>query len=176
MPLSDVGPKWHSAHGLDTAGDADLDGTDPDEVVHEVVGLLGRAALAVHRRGCDLVREALEEPGHPGDVEALLARLGHAPADDLFDDGRVDTGPLDHFDLGGTEQFGGREPDSHPLRLPIGVRTASTITGLDIPAPLVVCFIAGRLLVRLRLGAVHPMHVAPSAVHQNVRRVRLGFW
>ena len=83
---SDVGTQWHPAHGLDTASDADVDGTDPDEVVHEVIGLLGRAALAVHRRRGDLVREACVEPGHSGDVEALLARLGHTPADDLFDD------------------------------------------------------------------------------------------
>ena len=82
---SDVGAQGDPAHGLDTAGDAHLDGTDSDEIVHEVIRLLGRPTLAVHRRSGDLVREPLVEPGHPGDIEALFASLGHTPADDLFD-------------------------------------------------------------------------------------------
>ena len=111
--VHDVGPQSHPAHGLDAAGDPHLDGVGGDEVVHEVVGLLGRAALAVDRRRRHLVGEPLLEPRRPGDVGGLLAGLGDAAADDLLHRRRVDAGPLDQFDLGGTEEGGGvgtREP------------------------------------------------------------------
>ena len=46
----------------------------------EVDGLLGRAALAVDRRGRRLDRQPGLQPGVAADVEPLLAELLHAAA------------------------------------------------------------------------------------------------
>ena len=53
-----IGPKPDPTHGLDAAGDPDLDGPGSDEVGYEVVGLLGRTALTVDRGGSRPVRKA----------------------------------------------------------------------------------------------------------------------
>ena len=41
----------------------------------------------------------------------------------------IDARPLHHLDLGGGEDLGRVQTREQPLRFPIGVRTASTITG-----------------------------------------------
>ena len=104
-----VGTQADPAHRLDPTGDAGVDGIGADQVGHEVVGLLGRAALAVDRGGGDLVGQALAQPGRAGHVGSLLPGLGHASADDLLDVARIDPGPLDQLDLGVAEQLGGVE-------------------------------------------------------------------
>ena len=49
------------------------------------------------------------EPGVAGHVGSLLPGLGHAPADDLVDDRRVDAGAGDDLKLGVTQRLGGLE-------------------------------------------------------------------
>ena len=108
-----VGSETHPAHGLDPTGDADLDGIGTDQIGHEIVGLLSRAALAVDRGGRGLVGEALAQPGGPGHVGRLLTGLRDAAADDLLDRARVHAGPLHQLDLGMAEELGGVEA-GHP--------------------------------------------------------------
>ena len=117
-PVEGVGPEAHPAHGLDPAGDADVDGVGADQVGHEVVGLLGRAALAVDGGGRHLVGKALAQPRGAGHVGGLLPRLGHATSHDLLDVAGVDPGPLDQFDLGIAEELGGVEPGHPSVPLP----------------------------------------------------------
>ena len=116
------------AHHLDAAGDGDVDHARSDERGGEVGGLLARAALGVDGGGRGRCGQAGREPRRAGDVEALLADLADAAADDLADLGRVDAGALDERGLHGAEQVGGVHDERPPLRLPMGVRTASTIT------------------------------------------------
>src|SRR6185437_3271588 len=80
-----VGAEPDAAHGLDPAGDDDVDGTRRDQAGHQAVGLLAAAALAVHGHGADVVRQPGDEPADPADVVGLLAVLRDAAADDLFD-------------------------------------------------------------------------------------------
>ena len=132
-----VGPEADPAHGLDAAGDAGVDGVGADEVGDEVVGLLGRAALAVDRGGRHLVGQALAQPGRAGDVGGLLAGLGDATADDLLDAAPGSTPALLTSSTWALPSSSAAwNPDSHPLRFPIGVRTASTITGWAMVVPL----------------------------------------
>ena len=95
------------------------------------------------------VRQAGVQPGGAGDVVRLLAGLGDAAADDLLDQcaGRCRSGR-------GARAARRRgvsaacRPDSQPPRLPIGVRTASTITGAPTRAPSVLetrtCSVSGQ--------------------------------
>ena len=46
-PFMTFMPEADAAHGLDAAGDADVDGVRGNEALDEVVGLLRRTALAV---------------------------------------------------------------------------------------------------------------------------------
>ena len=85
-----------------------------------MVGLLGRAALAVDRRGPHLEGEPGREPRVAGDVGGLLAGLGDAPGDDLLDVARVHPGSLDDLDLRGGEQLGGVQPRQPPVALADG--------------------------------------------------------
>jgi hypothetical protein len=102
-----VHAETHSAHGLDAAGDAHVDGTRRHQPGEEVVRLLGGAALAVHRGGRRLEGQAGAQPGVAGDVRGLLPGLGDAATDDLLHVGRVDPRPLDDLDLSGGEDVGG---------------------------------------------------------------------
>ena len=105
-PGGGVGPQRDAAHDLDPAGDAGVDGTRGDQVVDEVIGLLGGTALTVDGGGRHLVGQPGQQPGGAGHVEALFARLGHAPAHGLLHHARVDARTLDHLDLDGTEHIG----------------------------------------------------------------------
>ena len=96
----------------------DVDGVGADQVGHEVVGLLGRAALAVDGGGRRLVGEALAQPGGAGDVGGLLPGLGHAAADDLLDVAGIDPGPLDQLHLDVAQELGGVESGHPAVALP----------------------------------------------------------
>ena len=85
---------------------ADVDDAGADERRGEVGGLLARPALRVDRRGRRRQRQPGRQPGGAGDVEALLADLADAAADDLADLGRVDAGALDDRLLDDAEQLG----------------------------------------------------------------------
>ena len=83
-----------------------------------MVGLLRRAALAVDRRGGHVVGQAGQQPRRPRHVEALLAGLGHASADDLLDRRRVDARPLDDLDLRRAQEVGRPQAREPPVALP----------------------------------------------------------
>ena len=112
-----IGTEADPAHGLDSAGDTGVDGIGADQVGDEVVGLLGRAALAVDGGRRRLVRHALAEPGGPGDIGCLLAGLGHTTADDLLDAARLDAGLLHHADLRPAEELGCVQPGEPSVAL-----------------------------------------------------------
>jgi len=99
----------HAAHDLDAARERDIDDAGPDERGGEAGGLLGRAALGVHRGGRGGQREPGGEPCGAGDVERLLAHLADAAAHDLLDLGGVDAGAVDDALLDEAEDLGGME-------------------------------------------------------------------
>ena len=128
--LADVGAQRDVAHRLDATGDADVDGVGGDQARDQVIGLLGRSALAVDGGRAGLPRQPGVQPRSAGDIVALLADLHDAAADDLLDELGVDAGALDDTTLGGARDLRRVQTrESQPLRLPIGVRAASTITG-----------------------------------------------
>src|SRR4029079_2389947 len=90
----------------DAAGYADLDLAGLDQRVDEMGGLLGRRTLRVDDRRSGVDREHGIQPGATDHVVRLLAGLRDAAADDFVDEGRVDTGPLEDFDLCSTEECG----------------------------------------------------------------------
>ena len=82
------------------------------------------------------VRQTRVQPGVAGDVVGLLARLGHAAADDLADDRRVEAGSFEQPGLGERRAARrGAGPARTPLRRPTGVRTASTMTASGMCSP-----------------------------------------
>ena len=119
-----VGAEADAAHRLDAAGDADVDGARRDQARDQSVGLLAAAALAVDRHRADVVGQAGHQPAHPGDVVGLLAVLGDAAADDLFDhvcfEAGVDARLLDERPLGDAEQLGGVQAGQPSLALADG--------------------------------------------------------
>jgi hypothetical protein len=108
------------AHRLDPAREADIDGVGGDQAGDEVVGLLGGAALAVDRDGAHRVRQPGCQPGIPGDIRRLLARLGHAATHDESHLARVDPGALHRLDLDGAEQVGGVQAGKEAVSLADG--------------------------------------------------------
>ena len=103
----DVGTQRDPTHGLDTAGNAHVDGPGLDEPGDEVVGLLRGPALTIDRGAGDLIGKPGPEPGVAGDVSPLFAGLGDAPAYHLLHLGRLDSGPLHDLGLHGGEDLGG---------------------------------------------------------------------
>ena len=106
MPPRALEASGHPAHDLDPAGD--------DQVVvprghpgrGEMDGLLGRAALAVDRRGGYPLGQPGGDPAVAGDVGALFAHLAHAPGDDVVDALGVEAGPLQQTREGEREEVG----------------------------------------------------------------------
>ena len=92
------------AHVLDAAADHRVVHAGGDQRGGEVDGLLGGAALAVHRGRGGLDRQALLQPRVAGDVEGLLAELLHAARDDVFDLGGGDAGAGDDLGVALAEQ------------------------------------------------------------------------
>ena len=117
------------------------------------------------------MRQAGGQPRRAGDVEALLADLAHAAADDLADLGRVDAGALDELAFWtAASRSAGWTVDSPPPRRPTGVRTASTITTLVMPGSLRPP--ATPATVRCRRAPFVPL--APAARHAGHRRALAG--
>lgn len=114
---ADVGAERGLRHHLDPAGDADLDGVGGDESRDQMVGLLCGPALAVDGGRAGGLGEPGRQPCLARDVAGLRARLGDAPADDLFDEGGVDTGLLDQSALGDAQQFLGVQARQPPCAL-----------------------------------------------------------
>ena len=103
---ADRGPQRDPAHRLDPAGDPDADRVRRDEAGHQVGGLLRRAALGVQGQAAAPVRQPGVQPGRPGDVAGLLARLGHAPACYLFYLGRGEARAVEQRGLDATQELG----------------------------------------------------------------------
>ena len=129
-PGRDVGAERDPRHHLDAAGDAGVDDAGVDEPGDEVGRLLRGAALRVDGRACRLLGEAREQPGPAYERAGLLAGLRDAAADDLLDEAGVDAGAVEQRAVRRPRVSWACRPARKPRRLPIGVRTASTITGL----------------------------------------------
>ena len=94
---------------------AGTSGSGSDQTGDQVVGLLGAAALAVDGGRAGLLGQPGGQPGHPGDVVGLLAELGDAPADDLFDLAGIDPGLVHEGLLHRPEQLGGVQSGEPPV-------------------------------------------------------------
>ena len=119
----------HLAQILDAAGHGDVDDARADQAGRQVGGLLRRAALGVDGGGRRAQGQAGGEPGRAGDVEGLHAHLAHAAADHLARPRRgrrrcARSGPAATVASRSAEWM----VDRPPLRRPMGVRTASTMT------------------------------------------------
>jgi hypothetical protein len=106
-PGGHVGAQRDARHRLDAAGDAGRDGAGGDQVVDQVRGLLARAALRVDGGRTGVPRQAGVQPGTADHVVGLLARLGHASADHLLHERRVDPDAGQHLALDVAEQLCG---------------------------------------------------------------------
>ena len=109
-------------------GDDEVELARPDRGGRVEVALHRRAALPVDGRPRTDVRPAGDERRHPPDVPALLADLRDAAHLHVLDLGRVELvpgeEPVQHLP---GELVRAQASTSVPFRLPIGVRTASTI-------------------------------------------------
>ena len=121
----DVGAQRDARHRLDPAGDADVDGARRDHVVHEVRGLLARAALGVHGGGTGALGEPGVQPGPADHVVGLLTGLGDAAADHLVDQLRIDAGAAQHLGLGEAQQR--RRVHAREPAVPLAERRADGI-------------------------------------------------
>ena len=74
------------------------------------------------------LRPARGEHGVAGDVDGLLADLRDAPPDHVVDEGGVEAGALGQRPQHVRRQVDRVDAGQRPLRLPTGVRTASTMT------------------------------------------------
>jgi hypothetical protein len=84
------GPHRNAAHRLHSARDHDVVGTRDHALGGEVDGLLAGAALAIDGGRRYGLSESRGQHGAAGDVEALFARLLHAPGDDVIHLRRLD--------------------------------------------------------------------------------------
>ena len=126
-----LAPERDPAHRLDAAGDADVDGAGRDQPGDQVRGLLGRAALGVEGQAARLRTAARRAARRSGSCCWTARRPGsrsrRRPARPRPGRGRRGraarrwAGPAARPRAGRT---------STPPRLPIGVRTASTITAV----------------------------------------------
>ena len=144
----------HPAHRLDAAGDDDvvLAGDQPGR--GEVHRLLARSRTAGRRsRRAPISGQPAASTAVRRDVEGLLADLADAAPDDVVDERRVDAGALRPARCSTcADRSAGCTPDSPPLRLPTGVRTASTITASRMSCPFRVALSA--TIPRIRGAAV----------------------
>ena len=85
----------YRAHRLDAGCDDDVVGSGEDRLGRERCGLLAGAALAVQCRAGHGLGEPGAEHGVAADVAGLFPHLLGTPGDDVLDQGRVDSGPLD---------------------------------------------------------------------------------
>jgi hypothetical protein len=106
-PVDHVGAEADVTHELDAARDADVDAPRLHQRIHDVVGLLARAALGVDGGPRGAVVVAHREPGVARHVVGLLPRLRHAAAEDLLDVSRIDARLRDQTRLHAPEKLGG---------------------------------------------------------------------
>ena len=71
-------------------------------------GLLAAAALAVHGGAGHGLGEAGAEQSVAGDVDGLVADLGHRARDDVVDGGGIHSGAVDQLAQAVCEQVGGQ--------------------------------------------------------------------
>ena len=103
----------------------------PDPICADGVADRGQAprAVPVDRLAGDVL-QAGRVGGVAGEIAAAVMGFGE---DDVVDGGRVDAGPADHLGQDRRDQGLGRGVDQSALeRRPIAVRTAPTMTGVDI--------------------------------------------
>ena len=82
-------------HRFHAAADEHVAVADGDRVCGRVDRLQPGPAQPIDGQATDLDRETGKQHGHPRDVAVVLARLVGAAEDDVLDEGRVDTGPID---------------------------------------------------------------------------------
>jgi len=111
------GAQRHPAHRLDPARDPDADRVRRDEPGHQVRRLLRRTALRVQRQAAGRMRQPGVQPGRPGDVVRLLARLRDATACYLLYLGRRDPRPVDQRRLRGAQDLGRVHARQHAAAL-----------------------------------------------------------
>ena len=116
------------AHRLHAAGDGDVDVAGGDPLRGEHDGLEARAADLVDRHRGDVLVQAAVERGLARGV-LPLAGGDDVAHDALVDGGGIDAGAADGLaDGDGAELRSGRSPFNEPRNLPVGVRTADTMT------------------------------------------------
>ena len=113
---------------LDAAADRDVNDAGRDEVRGEVDRLLRRAALAVDGRAGHFDREAGFEHDVAADVRGLLADLRDVAEHHVADQRRVEPTRSTTSRSTFAPSVTGCVPESMPLRRPMAVRTASTMT------------------------------------------------
>ena len=113
-PLKALAPEADAAHRLDAAGNTDVDGASGDQVRDEVVGLLGRPALAVDGGRGDLIRQAWLSQAVRVTLEACSPAWVTQPPITCSTVGGVDAGPLYQLHLGRTQQLGSMQARPSP--------------------------------------------------------------
>ena len=93
----------------------------------EVDGLLGGAALPVHRGGRDRFGKAGGKDGPPRGVDRLLADLGHASADHVIDRAGIDTGAVDQAAQRVREQVDGVHGGKRAAGLALADRSSDCV-------------------------------------------------
>ena len=99
-------PQRNPAHRLHPARDPDADRVRRDQPGHQVGGLLRRTALGVERQAAGRIRQPGVQPGGPGDVVGLLARLRHAAAGHLLHGGRREPRAVEQGRLDAAQELG----------------------------------------------------------------------
>jgi hypothetical protein len=115
------------AHRLHAAGDGDVDVADLDSLIREHHGLQTGPADLVDRERGDVIRQAAVERRLPRRVLPEPGRDDVA-YDALVDDLRIDARAAHGFGHRQRAELGRRETLSAPRNLPVGVRTAETMT------------------------------------------------
>jgi hypothetical protein len=110
----------NAGHALDAGGDHDVLGAAHHGLGREVQGLLGGAALTVHRRGGYALRQARGQNRVARDVGGLLAHLHDAAHDHVLDTLGIDARAVHQLVQDHRAQVGG---------VPFAQAAALTATG-----------------------------------------------
>ena len=134
----------HPAHRLDARGDHDVVGAGDHALGGEADRLLAAAALAVDGRARHRLGETGAEQRVAGDVDGLVADLGDGARDDVVDlvRGRFRCARRARVRLWARRSTGSTSCSAPPaLPLPIGVRTAPTMTASRPAYPAISCLL-----------------------------------
>ena len=115
--VHDVCAERNAAHGLNSAGDTDVDGPGSDQSGDEMARLLARSALGVHGCGSDFKGLARSQPGVASNVVGLLTGLGDTASDDLLNHTRLYASPLDYLKLRHSQELSRMESCQPPFTL-----------------------------------------------------------